>query len=138
MSTFQYVRGSIGVCLVCLAHRLAVVVVVVVAVKERKKKRRNPLKRTPVGVIREETCNLPPDGVRFISVCVLAEKLWRVLTRQLMSLFIDRRLPLFLFLTGVIQISFKKEEGKPKGGKKDEIKVTRVCVVLYRLSHWLF
>ena len=65
VSTFQYVRGSIGVCLVCLAHRLAVVVV---AVKEKK-----TLKRTPVGVIREETCNLPPDGVRFISVCVLAE-----------------------------------------------------------------
>lgn len=36
VSTFQYVRGSIGVCLVCLAHRLAVVVVV--AIKEKKEK----------------------------------------------------------------------------------------------------
>jgi hypothetical protein len=33
VSAFQYVRGSIGVCLVCLAHQLAVVVV---AVKKKK------------------------------------------------------------------------------------------------------
>ena len=116
MSTFQYVRGSIGVCLVCLAHRLAVVVVVV-AVKEKRKKRRNPLKRTPVGVIREETCNLPPDGVRFISVCVLAETMASFNSTTDVTVYRSASSP-FSFFDWRHPNQFQERGRKAKGGKK--------------------
>jgi hypothetical protein len=53
---------------------------------------------------------LPPDGVQFISVLILCRFFF--LTRQLMSLFIDRRLLFFALLARHPNQFQEKEEKK--------------------------